>query len=143
VETYQGQPLFADLDRLARAFGFVFFDLLAPNIVGRAVSPVTLNVPQQVSIFRWPSRQLFEGHFLWLRDPIASNASYSLEQVLKLVSFAELYGQVEYAFELLWWARGQLAGSDPAAAADIAEIIEHSRAAYAAVFPDLMGIAHD
>jgi FkbM family methyltransferase len=115
VQTYVGQPLFSDLDQFVRAQGFTFFDFLAPNQVGRKRSPLYLNVPQHIGIFRWPSKQIFEGHFLWLRDPLASPAAFSNEQLLKLVCIAEVYGQVEYAFELLDLVRERaaLAGNTP------------------------------
>lgn len=105
VETYKSQPLFADIDQYLRKHMFVFFDFLAPNFIGRMRSPIFINALQTIRAFRWPSRQIFEGHFLWLKDPIAGGVNLTEIQVLKLVCVAEIYGQVEYAFELLVWLR--------------------------------------
>lgn len=112
VQTWQNGPLFAEIDTFVRSQGFVFFDFLAPNIVGRMGSPLRFSVPQEVKIFRWPSRQIFEGHFLYLRDPIEANFEVtdikSVSKVLKLAAISEMYGQVEYSFELLNWLRNKL-----------------------------------
>lgn len=138
LETYEGQPLLSDLDALVRDFGFSFFDFLAPNIVGRSRSPVLANVQQAVSSFRWPSQQIFEGHFLWLRDPIRTDEPILPEQVLKLAAFAELYGQVEYALELMVWLAEQLK-AEPLHpwTAVLSGIVENATALFPAVYPGI------
>lgn len=120
VESYTGEPMFADLDQFVRKHGFAFFDILAPNVVGRVKSPVSTKVPQIAGGFRWPSKQVFEGHFLWLRDPIAVGMNLPDDKVLKLACIAEIYGQIEYAFELLEWLKERYAATG---AADEAEAL--------------------
>jgi len=139
AETYRDQPLFSALSEFVQAHGFFFFDFLAPNIVGRAMSPVRLNVPQSVGIFRWPSRQIFEGHFLWLRDPIATGESIDVSQVVKLACIAETYGQVEYAFELLVWLTQQLQASPELGLAENFQmVIDGCAALYRECFPEVI-----
>jgi hypothetical protein len=106
-QTYVGAPLFSDVDSYLRGRGFTFFDILSENFVGSDVSPIRVSVPPEVHNFRWPSRQCFEGHFLYLRDPVASPPAdentfvQRPSAILKLAAIAEMYGQIEYAFELL------------------------------------------
>lgn len=140
VETYSGQPLFSDLDDYVRRQGFAFFDFLAPNSIGRIHSPLAVSqkMKPRIDVFRWPSHQIFEGHFLWLRDPIAQGQSDELTetQVLKLACFAEIYGQVEYAFELLVWVadRRRNAG-DPGGAERMEQLIRRAAAKYRLMLP--------
>jgi FkbM family methyltransferase len=108
VESYERRPFFSDVDRFVRDRGFTFFDLLAHHYVGRVASPVTAQHLQSVApglgqlVSGWG--QLIEGHALYLRDPIGGGPEEkSSQQVIKLICIAEIFGQVEYAFELLAW----------------------------------------
>lgn len=104
VESYLGRPFFSDLDDFLRRNGFHFFDLLGLHNMGRADSPVTSMHTPGLNPYQG---QLIEAHGLYFRDPIASkvdpDSSFTASRYLKLASIAEIYGQVEYAFELLAW----------------------------------------
>lgn len=104
VESYLGRPFFSDLDVFLRGNGFHFFDLLHLHNMGRAASPVTSMHTPGLNPYQG---QLIEAHGLYFRDPIASNPDlngpFSPAKIFKLASIAEIYGQVEYAFELLAW----------------------------------------
>lgn len=108
-QTYLGAPLFADIDKFLRSKDFSFFDCLAPNYAGRVKSPAKVYVSQEIRPFRRPSRQFFEGHFLYLKDPIdivnrgGDLSHFSTVKMLKLAAFSEMWGQVEYAFEIIGW----------------------------------------
>lgn len=111
-ESYVGRPLFTDIDVFLRNNGFVFFDLLAHHYIGRADSPVAQqhlkSVQPQLGQLVSAWGQLVEGHALYLRDPIARQPTRPADKVaarraLKLACIAEIYGQIEYAFELLQW----------------------------------------
>lgn len=64
--------------------------------------------------------QLIEGHGIYFKDPIEIEArgmpteQFSVAKLLKLAAFAEMFGQNEYAFELLEWiiARQRRLGDD-------------------------------
>ena len=140
VETYRGQPFFSDLDNYVRRKGFVFFDFLCPNSIGRIHSPLAVSqkIKSRVNVFRWPSHQIFEGHFLWLRDPITQGQSDELTetQVLKLSCFAEIYGQVEYAFELLAWvAERRRNAGDSCGAERMEQLIQRAATKYRLMLP--------
>jgi hypothetical protein len=110
-ESYIGRPFFSDLDVFLRGNGFHFFDLLGLHNMGRADSPVTSMHTPGLNPYQG---QLIEAHGLYFRDPIASKLdlddSFTPARLLKLASIAEIYGQVEYAFELLGWLPCQLNG---------------------------------
>lgn len=107
VESYEGRPFFSDIDRFLRDRGFDFFDLLAHHYVGRVASPVVAQHLRSATpalgqlVSSWG--QLVEGHALYLRDPIGGPGPDSVGRVIKLICIAEIFGQVEYAFELLDW----------------------------------------
>jgi FkbM family methyltransferase len=109
VESYLGRPFFSDVDAFLRRNGFHFFDLLGLHNMGRAESPVTSMHTPGLNPYQG---QLIEAHGLYFRDPIASHASldgnFPFVRLLKLASIAEIYGQVEYAFELLDWLSRRL-----------------------------------
>jgi FkbM family methyltransferase len=109
VESYLGRPFFSDLDIFLRHKGFHFFDLLGLHNMGRADSPVTSMHTPGLNPYQG---QLIEAHGIYFRDPIASKvdleSSFTPPRLLKLASIAEIYGQVEYAFELLGWLQRQL-----------------------------------
>jgi FkbM family methyltransferase len=111
-ESYRGRPFFSDVDVFLRARGFVFFDLLAHHYIGRAASPIAQQHLRSVRprlgqlVSAWG--QLIEGHALYLRDPIAEapdgpTDGAAARRALKLACVAEIYGQIEYAFELAAW----------------------------------------
>ncbi len=129
VESYFGRPFFADVDAFVRRQGFHFFDLVGLHYLGRAASPVTsMHTPGLYPLHG----QLIEAHGLYFRDPLASSAgghddNLSADQVLKLAAIAEIYGQVEYAFELLGWLSGRLReGGDMERSRDIATLCEEA-----------------
>lgn len=111
-ESYLQRPFFSDIDVFLRSKGFVFFDLLAHHYIGRECSPIAQQhfksarpkLGQLVSAWG----QLIEGHALYLRDPIAVHPACPPSDAvayhaLKLACISEIYGQIEYAFELLRW----------------------------------------
>jgi hypothetical protein len=62
-----------------------------------------------------------EGHALYLRDPLADEAQdkdkgrrrrLSAVQAIKLAAVADVFGQTEYALEVLDWVKGRLAAAD-------------------------------
>ena len=95
---YQGQPLFADIDKFLRDRGFLFFDLITDDgwcRRPRAVSPLR-------SAHR--SGQLLWADACYFRDPIIENANPVMQnpdQILKLACIADVLGYVDYALELL------------------------------------------
>jgi FkbM family methyltransferase len=108
--TYIGAPLFGEVYEFIRGAGFSMFDVIGMNLVARTRSPVHITDDRIFSVRgTWPHHQFLEGHFLYLRDPIlgadkwSSGAGASLEQCIKLACIAELFGQIEFAFELLSW----------------------------------------
>jgi FkbM family methyltransferase len=107
--TYVGAPLFGEVYEFIRTAGFSMFDIPGINRLARTRSPIHLTEDRIFSINgRWPLHQVLEGHFLYFRDPILaadewSPGSPSLEQCIKLACIAELFGQLEFAFELLSW----------------------------------------
>jgi FkbM family methyltransferase len=135
VESYQGRPMFADVDVMLREHGFSFFDLLAHHYVGRAESPINAqhlrvskaNLGQLVS--SWG--QLVEGHALYLRDPIAEDRAIGFQRTLKLAALAEAFGQVEFAFELLNWLAKQSEAADPPKAEKVRTLVAAAALEYA------------
>jgi FkbM family methyltransferase len=109
-ETYVGAPLFGEVYEFIRGAGFTMFDILSMNLVGRTESPIHIT---EDHIFArqgaWPHHQFFEGHFLYLRDPILAadhwdeNSGLALDKALKLACLSEIFGQIEFAFEILTW----------------------------------------
>ena len=128
VESYLGRPMFADVDAFLRHNGFHFFDLFGLHNMGRAESPVTSMHTPGLNPYQG---QLIEAHGLYFRDPIASRAdleTFGPDRVLKLASIAEIYGQVEYAFELLGWLARRL--GDAARAKEAAPISDLRETAF-------------
>lgn len=123
VESYRKRPMFADIDIFLRGHGFAFFDFIGHHYIGRTGSPITArHTPGLYPLHG----QLIEGHGIYFRDPIDDRhrgrdlAGYDRDKLLKLVSFAEVFGQIEYAFELLLWSRDLLAERGDAAGATLA-----------------------
>jgi hypothetical protein len=112
-ESYLNRPFFSDIDIFLRKEGFVFFDLLAHHYIGRADSPIaqqhfkSMNPKLGQLTSAWG--QLIEGHALYLRDPNHANphgpkSEQDAVRALRLACIAEIYGQIEFAFELIKWA---------------------------------------
>lgn len=105
VESYRDRPFFSDIDSFLRKHGFTFFDLIGHHYMGRARSSITArHAPGLYPLWG----QLIEGHGIYFRDPIDLERSgrevhATLPKLLKLAAFAEMFGQNEYAFELLDW----------------------------------------
>lgn len=129
VESYLERPFFSDIDGFVRGNGFHFFDLLGLHNMGRADSPVTSMRTPGLNPYQG---QLIEAHGLYFRDPIASRAvldeEFAPNRVLKLASIAEIYGQVEYAFELLAWLGRRL--TDAGRAEEARRIFDLREAAF-------------
>jgi hypothetical protein len=110
--------LFSDVDIFLRNAGFTFFDLLAHHYVGRAASPFTArHVPSaqgQLGELRSSWGQLIEGHALYLRDPVAQSPEAvpqaASQAALRLAAVADVFGQTEFALEVLAWLQ-ERAGS--------------------------------
>ncbi|MCM8530830.1 MAG: FkbM family methyltransferase [Lentisphaeraceae bacterium] len=105
VHMYFNQPLFADVDIYLRSQDFVFYNFLythGGHYAGRVDSPITIKAPPN-----FPSHtqkiygQLLSADAYYMRDVIADNTDTDLLQLLKLICFSEINGQVEYSFELL------------------------------------------
>lgn len=126
VESYLDRPLFGDVDSFLRGAGFTFFDLLAHHYVGRAASPFTArhapSAEGQLGQLRSSWGQLIEGHALYLRDPLAAATAAAPRQdlnhaTLRLAVVADVFGQTEFALELLAWLQDRLRGQDDRARA--------------------------
>lgn len=108
VESYTSRPLFDAIDTFLRQKGFTFFDLLAHHYVGRGRSPIAAQHLAVVDprlgqlVSAWG--QLVEAHALYLRDPIHGGLTgIPARRVLKLIALSEVWGQIEFAFELAEW----------------------------------------
>jgi Methyltransferase FkbM domain len=106
VESYRGRPFFADIDVFLREHSFSFFDFIGHHCIGRKESPITVqNAPGLYPLLD----QLIEGHGVYFKDPIDLHlrgkdvSQFSVEKLLKLVCFAEIYHQHKFAIELLYW----------------------------------------
>jgi FkbM family methyltransferase len=140
VESYLARPFFSDIDAFLRRAGFTFFDLVAHHYVGRAAAPVVVqHLPGFVGrlgqlVSSWG--QLIEGHSLYLRDPVDADGSSGLtaldtNQTIKLAVIAEVFGQVEFAFEVSQWLAARLrAAGDQAQAAALTAAVDTAAALY-------------
>ena len=124
VESYRNRPFFSDIDAFLRANNFAFFDLIGLHYMGRATSPVTTrHLPGLYPLWG----QLIEAHGVYFKDPIDMEARgvsvlhFDRNKLLKLACLSEIFGQIEYAFELLIWTeeslkkRGDVDGAQVAA----------------------------
>jgi len=107
---YHELPLFGDIDHFLRVQGFTFFSFHVYNstqFVGRTTSPVSFDRAKT----HWEQKlagQLITADALYLRDPIGTaipNILHTSEKLLKLACLAEMCGQIEYAFEVLSFAK--------------------------------------
>jgi FkbM family methyltransferase len=99
VELYEGQPLFADVDRFLRGHGFGLFDLDVRRWRRRAL-------PADFDGIR--VGQTVWGDALYLRDPIVSPVPAGADArvtLLKLAALAEFFALPDYAMEILAHAR--------------------------------------
>ncbi len=136
VESYKDRPFFADIDAFLRQHRFSFFDLIGHHYMGRARSPITArHAPGLYPLWG----QLIEGHGIYFKDPIELEArgmpteQFSVAKLLKLAAFAEMFGQNEYAFELLEWlvARQRRMG-DPIGEALVQSVLAEAESRYRA-----------
>ncbi len=111
VESYHQRPFFSDIDAFLRTNNFAFFDLIGLHYMGRASSPVTTrHLPGLYPLWG----QLIEAHGVYFKDPIDMAARgvsidhFDRNKLLKLACLSEIFGQIEYAFELLIWTEGLL-----------------------------------
>jgi FkbM family methyltransferase len=143
VESYKDRAMFSDVHHFLAGKHFVFFDLLAHHYVGRSAAPVAAQhlVVTEPKLGQLVSQwgQLVEGHALFLRDPIADHALQRLgvSRVVKLAAFAEAFGQIEFAFELLNW----LADRDDIAGSPLATALRDLTAASARDYQGLLSYA--
>ncbi len=103
VPVYKNQPLFADLDKFIRRKKFDFFSFFiytAGQYAGRMTSPVSYGKVNSPFAQRFAG-QLLTADALYFKDPLHNNKSLTITKKLKLICFAEMNCQVEYAFELL------------------------------------------
>lgn len=136
AETYHKRPFFSDIDAFLRSQDFVFFDFIGRHYIGRARSPIVVrHLPGMESSGLYG--HLFEGHGIYFRDPIDLEArgrdvsAYTTSKLLKLACFAEMFGQVEYAFELLLWHADRLdKHGDAAGAASVHALVERAESTY-------------
>jgi FkbM family methyltransferase len=121
IPTYfKGAPVFSDVDVYMRRIGFSLFGFLPHfQFVGRNRSPVdVLNAPATMPSVNEDltiGRQIFQSKAIYFRD-LPSNgslASFPVEKVLKLACLAELYGQIEFAFEVAVWCAESLETKSP------------------------------
>lgn len=113
VPLYEGQPLFADVDRFLRRQGFHFFAFHfthTGHFAGRRHSPVTCEEPASHRFARQVGGQWVSADALYLRDPIADDVQPSsadeLWRWVRLAILSDLHDQTEFAFELAGWAAG-------------------------------------
>lgn len=121
VESYIGRPYFADVDPFLRKQGFSFLDLIGLHYLGREKSPVTVrHLPGVADL----CGQLIEAHGVYFRDPIDLQMKgdeltwANKDSLLKLVSLAEVYHQIEFAIEVADWTSGYLARRGDQSGAD-------------------------
>lgn len=107
--TYLGSPLFGEVFEFMHTKGFTMFDIVSANFAARTRSPIHIDDDRIFRHARGPRHQLFEGHFLYLRDPLlvadrwTADCPLSIEKCIKLACLAEVLGQPEFAFEVLGW----------------------------------------
>jgi FkbM family methyltransferase len=108
--TYVGAPMFGKVYNFIEDAGFTMFDVVGMNHVGRLRSPIHITEDKIFGLNGgWARHQFFEGHFLYLRDALRSGDAWQggiglpLEKCLKLACIAEVFGQIEFAFEILDW----------------------------------------
>ncbi len=121
-----------DVDRHLRGRGFTFFDLIGHHCIGRAESPVTA---QQCPGLYPLWGQLIEGHGIYFKDPIdlearGQDSEFTVQKLLKLICFAEIYGQAEVAFELLGWLQRRLSTRQDAEADRITRVLTEATQRY-------------
>ena len=103
VPVYKEQPLFADIDIFVRNKQFDFYTFVintAGQYAGRVASPVSFGNINSAFTQRFAG-QLLTADALYFKDPLHNSGSVSTSKKLKLICFAEMNCQVEYAFELL------------------------------------------
>lgn len=108
VELRAGNPYFADVNTFLRQQGLTFFQFIGLMPVGRAAAPFRIgSLPR----LKAPGGQAFSVDALYLRDAVALRQAgqredlLCTEKLLKLAVAAEVFGQIEYAFEVLALAR--------------------------------------
>lgn len=106
IDLREGEPSFADIDQFLRGENFQFFDLLAPNQLGYKNSYFYLPATRKLATHSWPRKQLFQGHALYLRNPLANcdvEKEFNKDPIkyIKSAIISDAYGQIEFAFALL------------------------------------------
>jgi hypothetical protein len=131
-QTYLSAPLMSDIDPVLRMNHFEFFDLIGPNICSFKDTPVRFDENRNLQSWGFPRHKIFEGHFLYFRDPFAypENRQMPTEKVLKLACIGEVYGHVEYSFALLNWLRDARPELQPALLPVVTEAADVYRRAF-------------
>lgn len=102
VPIYKGQGLFADCDIILRNAKFSFFSFFDLLHVGRTKSSLLSNEEHSVFCLK-QNGQMISADALYLRDPLhyRDDDSFTWVKLLKLAIIADLFGQVDYACEIL------------------------------------------
>ena len=108
--TYIGAPMFGKVYDFIENAGFCMFDVAGMNRVARTNSPIHVTEDKIFVVSGiWPHHQFFEGHFFYMRDLLLNDETWNegrsppLEKCFKLACISEIFGQIEYAFEILEW----------------------------------------
>jgi len=123
-ECWFGTPRIGDYDKFLFPRGFTLWDIARIKRFGKYDSPVSIG---DSALTR--QGQAANGEALYIADPIARNAeTLTVTRILKLAAIAEVMGQLEYAFELLVFARDRRA--DAAQREAIARLIKDATRYY-------------
>lgn len=115
VELYEGQGMFADLDRHLRGHGFELFDICYRRWSRRRLGPAYAGM--RVG-------QMTYGDVLYLKDPLAADGmALAPEKLMKLTALAEFFSLPDYALELIDHARSR-GDIDAARASALAAAVE-------------------
>ena len=110
IESYEGRPLFADVDAALRGHGFHFFDFYRNTLSGWLIPGSRGMHPDFGTRFqRFP-----ETDVLYFKDPIREEHlglpmdGWTSERLFKLAALADACNQSYFGLELLQWAEGFL-----------------------------------
>jgi FkbM family methyltransferase len=115
-ECWFGTPRIGDYEAFLQPRGFTLWDIARIKRYGKYDSPVSVGS----NALTRPG-QAANGEVLYIADPIGAAARpAAIDHVLKLAAIAEVMGQLEYAFELLVFARDR----DPARREALGRLIQ-------------------
>jgi FkbM family methyltransferase len=90
-------PMFCELDRFCRSYGYSLFDLL-PHRHSRAQLPLKFVADTPTTTI---AGQVIWADVMYFRDPCSAQRPFDISKLLKLVCIFELYGFPDCAAELL------------------------------------------